>query len=1136
MRNKCKGAWVLLALLLASAPLIAQTYGEITGLVTDPTGAVIPGARVTVTNVATKQTRTVQTSDAGVYHVPFLVPGTYDIRVEADGFRSAVRSGLLLEVGDVARADFTLEIGAVTESIEVVGTAEMLQTESTALGTVIENKRIIDLPLNGRNYLQLVKLTPMVSGEMGAGGQADSRQGGERAQQAISVAGQRLEFNHFTLDGIENTDVNFNSFIIRPSIDALQEFKVQTGIYSAEFGRATAQINVTTKPGTNEFHGTLFEFHRNENMDAKEWNKTGAKNPFVRNQYGFTLGGPVLIPKVFNGRDRMFFMSNFEATKDRKAFEQRASVATIKMRNGDFSAAGRNIFDPNSRVYSVDAFGNEKAVAATPFPGNIIPKSRLHPIAIKLLEFYPEPTRPGDNVFQNYIRDAKRPISQEQFTQRIDIQESSSSSWFGRFSWGDEYQGQIASFPQQEGKVMTRTYQAMLANTRTLSPTVVNEFRMGYTGFLNDMVLHYAYQRDVTAELGIKGLYSPVAAAWGTPSIGIEGVGLSGFGESTEGPYVNRNHYFQWLNNTSIVRGTHTIKFGGEVRRERYNQLGNQFPRGSFIFQSKATFDPANRAATGHAFADFMLGHSRRSERALGLANTMFRRSVLALYVEDTWRITPKLTMNIGLRYELTPPFHDKYRGIMNVKLFDPGVGPNGLLENTKVPIFVRPGKGDFHEGILYHFHDGIPKAVGDDILYGRALVATDYNDFAPRFGLAYTPTPKLSIRTGFGAFYVQDTGNPRFDMGRNLGGRGRYESNEERPNSLLDDPWAFERATFPCSGWTGVCLGPPYTLANIPWRRTPYVLQWMFSIQRELPSDVLLELAYQGNVGHKLERMRAYNEAVLRTGPQDARTIEQRRPWPAYGRIQEVDGSVNSNYNALAVSARKRFSHGLTYLVAFTWSKAIDNGSGIRTRSGDSLFPPNSYALKNERALSQFHQGRRLVISYLYELPFGKGKPFAQKGAGNILLGGWQLGSIITFGDGTPMNVGGLGDFTNTGVDEARPDATGISPFAGAGTVDKFWNIAAFSYTDPTLPYRIGTAGRNVLMRPGYRNWDFTLQRYFRVAEGKSLQFRFEAFNFSNHPNWNPPSNDIRQPTQFGKITTARTMRELQLGLKFIF
>jgi hypothetical protein len=1120
----------LLWLLLVSLPCLAQTFGEITGTVTDPTGAAVQGSRITVRNTATNQVRQAVSNDAGNWTVPFLAPGVYDLEASVQGFKLATRKGLVLQVGDTARVNFSLEVGAVTESIEVSAGAPLLSTENTAVGTVIENKRIVELPINGRNYLSLVKLSPNVTAEQSAAGQAGDRQGGERAAQSISVAGQRMQFNRYTLDGVENTDVNFNTFIIRPSIDALQEFKVQSGIYSAEYGRATSQINATTKSGTNNWHGSVFEFLRNDKLDAKEWRNDGARNPFRRNQFGFFLGGPLTIPKVVNGKDRIFFMVNYEGLREVKTLQGTANVATDRMRNGDFSVDGRGVWDPRSRVFNAAG----QAASATRFPADIIPRSRFHPTALRLLEFYPGPTVPGDNINRNFIRNRPRPITNDQFTTRVDLAESSNSSWFGRFSWGDEFERRIASFEAQEGKTLTKVYQVVLSNTRTITPAMVNEFRAGYNQFQNDQLLRFANERDVTTELRIPGLSPPVTPAWGTPSIGLEN-GISGFGESTEGPYVNRNHTFQFLDNVSVVRGRHTFRFGGELRRDRYNQIGNQFPRGSFIFQAKATFNPANRAPTGHSFADYLLGESRRSERALGIANTMFRATFFYLYFEDTWKITPRLTINLGLRYENSPPWHDKYRGIMNVQMFDPGVGPQGLLAGSKVPIFTRGGSGDFHEGLGYHFHDEIPKQVGDQFL-GRALIHRDNNDFAPRIGFAYSPTTNWSIRTGVGVFFTQDTGNPRFDMGRNLGGRGRFESDEESPNSNLSDPWAFERATFQCANKTVVCLGPPYVLGNIVGRRTPYVIQYMFNVQRQISENVAFEAGYMGNSGHKLERLRAYNEAILRSGPTDSRSLLQRTPWPAYGRIQQVDNSVNSNYNALNLKIQQRFSKGLTYLVGYTWSKAIDNGSAIRTNGGDRLFPPNSYDLKFERALSQFHTGQRFVSSLLYELPFGKDKPFANSSRlANWIIGGWQLGTILTFSDGTPWNVGNIGDRANVGV-ENWPDATGVSPIPSDRSANRFWNIGAFDPNNTQLQFRNGTVGRNVLLTPGLRNWDFSLNKDFPIREGHTLQFRFESFNFSNHPNWSVPGSDTRQAVTFGVVNSARTMREQQFALKYVF
>jgi len=1115
-----------MAMVLALS-LQAQTTGDITGTVTDPSGGVISGAVVKVVNVATNQIREVATNQVGVYTVPFLVPAVYDIQVSVHGFREAVRRGVTLQVGALARIDFRMEVGAVSEVVEVAGAAPLLSSESVAVGTVIENRRIVELPLNGRNYLQLVSLSPNVVNEGGGGGAG--MQGGERARQSISVAGQRLEFNRYTLDGVENTDGNFNTYMIRPSIEALQEFNVQTGIYSAEFGRATSQINVTTKPGSNEFHGSVFEFLRNSALDAKEWNIAGNKNPFRRNQFGFTLGGRLI-------RDKLFFLSNFEALRDRKAFQFKVNVATDKMRAGDFSGISQAIYDPLTRVFVPDAQGNPKAVSATQFPGNKIPASQLHPISKQLLEFYPAATVPGDSILSNYQRNSSRPIDSEQFTQRIDFAESSSSSWFGRLSWGDEYEGDASAFESSEGRVQTRTWQTVLSNTRTFGTSVVNEFRFGYNQFQNDRVGHYAYIRNVQGELPIKGLPPAGPDSWGAPSISFGSSGLSGRSESD--PHITRNHTFQWLDTVSIVRGKHSMKLGGEFRRDRINEFGNLKSAGELQFHEQATFDPANRQKTGYGFASFMLGWTSESAFVYAAANSMFRGSAGALFFQDDWKITPKLTMNIGIRYENSPPKYDKYRGIINVQIFDMGVGPNGLLpaDQTRVPVLVRPGSGDFYEGMLFRFHDGIPIAAGDQHM-GRALVYSDNNDFAPRIGFAYSPTGKWTFRTGYGVFFTQDTGNPRYDMSRNLAGRGVNQADTERPNAPLDDPWREQKQRFTCSNWAGACLGPPQVLGNDVARRTPYIHQWLFNIQRQVTSGLAAEVGYQGNAGHKLESFRVYDNPVLKTGPNDARTIVQRQPWPAYNRIQMVNGRVNANYHALSTKLTQRFAHGLTYLCSFTWSKAIDSGSAIRTNSGDNLWPRNSYDLHHERGLSQFHMGRRLATSFMYELPFGDGKPLTSDSVVlRKLISGWQVGSILTFGDGTPTNVATIGDNASLNQLGSYPNASGISPFPDKITPQRFWVREAIDTTAAELAWLPGNVGRNVLIKPGSRQWDFSLVKRTSIREGHSLEFRMEAFNAGNHPNWNSPSTNARSGATFGVVTSARTMREIQFGLKYLF
>jgi hypothetical protein len=402
--------------------------------------------------------------------------------------------------------------------------------------------------------------------------------------------------------------------------------------------------------------------------------------------------------------------------------------------------------------------------------------------------------------------------------------------------------------------------------------------------------------------------------------------------------------------------------------------------------------------------------------------------------------------------------------------------------------------------------------------------------------GLSYSPTSRWALRSGFGAFYSQDVANPRFDMARNLASRNDFNSSQEQPNAFLSDPWRFQRETSQCTGWSGTCFGTPTILSDSVYRRTPYALQWVLNVQRELFANTALEIGYQGSASHKMERFRNWNDPIMKSGPNDASSILQRRPWPVYGVMFNVDGIGNANYNALNTKLQRRFSRGLTYLIGFTWSKSIDDASAIRNSSGDHQSPPNSYDIHPERALSQFHTGRRMVSSFVYELPFGANKPLMNRlRVLDKLACGWQVSSIVTFSDGTPVNVGGIGDRNNTGSGNF-PDATGISPFPGNQTVNNFWNIAAFNTTNPELNVRYGNAGRNILLTPGVRQWDFSLLKNTNLTESHMLQFRFEAFNFSNHPNWNPPATDATAAATFGKITSARTMREMQFGLKYVF
>ncbi len=1121
MKRSVRSMLIVIALVTiawgVTGELNAQTLGEITGTVKDSTGAVIVGAKVTATNPATNAVRSATSNDAGIYNFPALQPGVYNLNVEMAGFKAATVTNIQLQIQQVVRVDVVLQVGEVTQIIEVSGAGVSLSTEDVTVGTVIENKRIVELPLNGRNFLQLVALSPNVSYGFGSSGQAGSRQGGTRSQQNISISGQRSFFNHFTLDGVENTDVNFNTYIILPSIDALQEFKVQSGVFPAEFGRATSQINVSTKAGTNNLHGSVFEFLRNDKLDARQFAFTAARpasQPFKLNQYGFTVGGPVWIPKVFNGKDRLFFMTNFEGFKTRRTSRGIFDVPSAAMRAGDFSSQSNPIFDPATRVRQANG-----TITAEQFPNNRIPTNRIHPTSLKLLEFYPGPNVATAILARNFQNDRKSTVDKDQFIQRIDFTESSNSNWFGRYSYGDE-QSVTPNLVLNGANLLTTVHQMMISNTRVLSPSMVNEFRGGYNYFFNSQGTELAFTRDVLSELKINGLPGGPPVTWGTPSIGVSG--FSGFGDSSEGPYVNKNHTYQLVDNFSWTKGKHSFRFGGEIRKDQYNQIGNQFARGSFGFEGQATQNPASVAGTGNAFADFLLGECRRCEASVSLATIEFRAASQYYYIDDTWKVRPNLTLNLGLRYENTPPWFDNTGRLVNIDVPFFDNTPN-VQDLSRHPTFVRMGSGDFYEGIALRFNPAIK--VARDGRLGERLITRDNNDWAPRVGIAWSPSSRWTVRTGFGMFYTQDAGNPRFDMARNFAGRRRDESSADFP----DLNW---NAPFRNLGGT-VQVNNPYVLGNIYKRRTPYSMQYLFNVQHQLDQNTVLEVGYIGSGSRKLESLRAYNESI----PGATGSVLSRAPYPEFGRIQEVDGSGKANYHSLGAKLTRNFSSGLTYLAGYTWSRSIDTGSAIRTHDGDTLFPQNSYNIAAERGLSSFHVGHRLTTSTLYELPFGKGKRFMDTGNAvlNQLVGGWQLGSIITLQTGFPITVTSGRDQSNTGAGFDRPNATGaeVALPRGQQNPQKFFNTDAFGLQ----PFgTFGNTGRNTLIGPGMINWDFSTLKNFRIAEGHELQFRFEGFNFANHPNWGNP-NTSRLNSGFGTISGTRVnMRELQFGLKYIF
>src|SRR5262245_7454766 len=583
----------LFLVILFTFNLAAQApTGDISGVVSDPSVALVPGVTVTLTNPATNAVRTALTNEAGLYVLRAIPPGLYNLKAELSGFRAVERKNIEVQVGSANRIDVTLEIGEVNSIVEVSGGAPVLQTETASVGTVIENRRIVELPLNGRNYLQLASLIPGATTNGPSSSQGRQRMGGQRNNFSLNVAGQRVHYNHYSLDGVENTDLNFNTYMLLPSVDALEEFKVESGIFVAESARPGAQINAATKSGSNAYHGTTFEFVRNSALDAKNYFDPQDKPipPFQRNQYGGTLGGPVQIPGLIDGRNKLFFMLNWEGLREKKSLTSTPALPLTAWREGDFSqlrdASGNlvTIYDPATRVF--DAAGTV-ILAPSAFPGNKIPADRINPVSKKLLAYFPLPQQ--EVVGANFVNNEARHANADQFTYRVDYTRSANSTWFFRHSYSSELGYDPFPIPDMGSNTDTHVHQLVLGNTRTLGANKLNETRVGFGYLKNAHISPRANTVNVVKELGIN-LPTDNPLYWGVPNINISG--LAGLGEESDAPFINSDKTIQFVDNFSWVLANHSVKLGGEVRRVIYDQLGGVVTRGRFGFDGRYTQNP----------------------------------------------------------------------------------------------------------------------------------------------------------------------------------------------------------------------------------------------------------------------------------------------------------------------------------------------------------------------------------------------------------------------------------------------------------------------------------------------------------------------------------------------------------------
>jgi len=1119
--------WVLMALMASGQP-----YSEITGSITDPRGFLIPHATVTVTDRSGGHRWQVEASGYGLYRVSFLPPGTYDIRVEHKSFRPAERHGVTLHLGQVLRVDFSLELGAPTEKPKVVSGPALIQTHDNVVSSLLEWPQLSALGSIWRDPLDFIKLTPFVAILHQPAQLAVELQGGRGNEVDVAIAGQRPEWQRLVLDGARNSAPGFRGFLVRPPLGSIEELRIESGLPGASAGLSPSSLNVLTRIGRNAFHGELFGLLSDDFPNAKAWQQVGPKYPMSRSQLGLWVSGP-LGRAGASQPSRVFFSTSGEVFRERRTVEVRATVPPQYLREGNFRAIDLDVYDPASRTFSTDAWGNPKATGAVPFPGQRIPASRIHPLAQRWLSLFPEPNRGTSKLFQNYVRTSENPLDWKLFHQRFDIREADQSHWFLRLSWNDGDTTKLAPYPDQERAADERSYQIALSNTRYFTSNLLGNFRLSFSNHKGHVGPRYPSPNAARNELGILGLEG-LPEATGLPYLVLDGTGIDPLGTPPFGPSSSNERVLEGSAILARVRGDHAFRLGAEATQERFELSTSRSRNGWLTVEKKATVNPTAPIRTGHTFADFLLGYVRRAERSFEAARSTLQRTGWAVFLEDSWRISPHLTLNLGVRYQFRPPFQDTSHRSANWKVFDLGVDSNRLLAKTQPPVLVRAGATNFYDQVSFRF-PGVLQLEPGSGLYGSRLVRTDRNDIAPRFGLAYAASRTTSLRLGGGLFYVPDPGYQYFRLAQNFMGLDRVSANQENPDRFLDDPWLLRDGTA-CTGWSGPCVEGPYTFGIDPQRRSAYVAHWMVQIQQEVPRNTIFDFTYQGNIGRKLDQLRVFNQPIFRSGADDARPIAQRQPWPGYGFLEEMEGAGKSNYHAFNMSVRRRFARTLTYLVSFTWSKAIDTGSGLLEGLGDDALPATSYNLSSERGLARFHQGRVFSTAFFWQWPFGKRRLIKPAGWKEIVFGGWEIGSMLTLADGTPIDVHRAGDYQDLGLAVTRPDATEVSPFRGPRRAYHVWDIVAFTMENPALAYRPGQVARNALLSPGIVSWDAFWSRDLHITERHRIQFRIEIYNLLNRPNWLAPSTDFRVPDQFGIVPYARRMRELQFGARYIF
>jgi hypothetical protein len=1080
----------------------AQTVtGTILGSVLDPSGAAIPGAAVMASNPTNGFTRRVTADSAGNYLLTFLPPGTYEVVGSADGFKQTRHPGIVVAADERVRVDFALQLGEATQTVEVTAGAPLVESSDAVVGEVVDSKQIENLPLNKRNFVDLVQLTAGVTegrpGEAGGETTIDNFRG----RFSFSAAGQRSTSNNFILDGVDNNANLFNpgGVAITPIVDSIQEFKISTANFSPEFGRATGGVlSVQMKSGTNQVHGTVFEFLRNSAFDANTFfnNRAGVdKAPLRLNQFGFTVGGPVI-------RDKTFFFGDFQGFRVRDSRNFISSVPLPGAAQGNFSSSlYKPIYDPATAVPS----GSN--LVLSPFPGNRVPQDRFDPVGRALAAFYPLPNTNQTSRSNNYITNPAVSRTDNQFDIKIDQRLPANSSFFVRYSHGEADQlwpnnlytatNPFGGGPSKGNKSNLGAQGVAVNYIRSLTPRWLNEIRLGFTRthYIGDPLGAFNPLLDNIQIPNQR--YSDLVRTIPTLSVS----GLTAIGPQGNVPNVSVLNAFQVSENLVYSWGAHhTLKFGFDIIRRQLNNFATGNASGSFSFTGPYTNSNARVASNGgEPFADLLLGLPVSGTHDI-LRGGFGRRSTLAAgYFQDAIKASRRLTMNLGVRWDLWTPLVEVYDRQAN---FD--------VATAKL-VLASP------DGPL-----------------GRGLRQTNWKNFAPRVGLAYTLDSKglTVVRTGYSISYLED-----LTAGKSL--------------MTLNPPFAFSdqitnsQGIIPTRGLKDGFLPPVIPSASnlagtivmtIPDFKTPYSQSWNFDLQRALGSDLVLSAGYIGTKGtHVVERL---DSNAPYPGPGVA---NEHRPfyslYPNMGTLTTLSSTTDSSYHSLQLKLTKRFSHGSSFLVNYTFGKAIEGAEGIgETGVGSAIStmpqdPNNHHA---EKALASFDVRQRVVVSYSYDFPFGPRGRYLKGGVGAALLGGWRFQGITSVLDGNPISLQMSSSNLNTGTFQ-RPNRVcdGSLP-PDQRNVDHWFDKSCF--VAPPL-YVYGNAGRNIITGPGRINFDSSLAREIRVKERATLQFRAEGFNVLNTPQFYPPNSSVGS-ADFGTISGIRggSNRQVQFGLRLLY